>query len=77
MHNKNQVNETAAKRKRTDFLITSVIFCVFIAAAAIAIFLVRKSPVGIGVGVICLVWLIYSFTKQIKKFRASENEDTK
>lgn len=67
MHNKNQVNKTAAKRKRTDFLITSVIFCVFIAAAAVAIFLVRRNPVGIAVGCVCIVWMIYSFIKSTKK----------
>ena len=38
MYNKNQSPEEIKQRKRTDFLITSVIFCVFIVAAAVAIF---------------------------------------
>lgn len=77
MDNKNLSPEQVKQRKRTDFLITSVIFCVFILAAAVAIFFVRTNPVGVIVGIVCLLWLIYSFVKQIKKFRSSENNDTK
>ena len=65
------------QRKRTDFIITSVIFCVFIIAAAVAIFFVRTNPVGVVVGIVCLLWLVYSFAKQIKKYKASVNEDKK
>ena len=77
MYNNNQSPEEIKQRKRTDFIITSVIFCVFIIAAAVAIFFVRTNPVGVVVGVVCLLWLVYSFVKQIKKYKASANEDKK
>jgi threonine/homoserine/homoserine lactone efflux protein len=77
MHNKNQSPEEIKQRKRTDFLITSVIFCVFIVAAAVAIFFVRTNPVGVIVGIVCLAWLIYSFVKQIKKYKSETDEEKK
>ena len=77
MYNNNQSPEEIKQRKRTDFIITSVIFCVFIIAAAVAIFFVRTNPVGVVVGIVCLLWLVYSFVKQIKKYKASVNEDKK
>lgn len=73
----NQSPEEEKRRKRTDFLITSVAFCVFIAAAAVAIFFVRSNPVGVVVGLACLAWLVYSFVKQIKKYKAETNEEKK
>ena len=77
MDNKNLSPEQVKQRKRTDFLITSVIFCVFILAAAVAIFFVRTNPVGVIVGIVCLLWLVYSFVKQIKKYKSETDEDKK
>ena len=77
MYNENRSQKDAKQQKRTDFLITSVIFCVFIIAAAVAIFFVRKNPVGIIVGIVCLAWLIYSFVKQIKKYKSETNDEKK
>ena len=77
MDNKNLSPEQIKQRKRTDFLITSVIFCVFIVAAMVAIFFVRTNPVGVALAVICLIWLIYSFAKQIKKYKSEMNEENK
>lgn len=77
MYNKNRSPEEIKQRKRTDFLITSVIFCVFIVAAAVAIFLVRTNPVGVIVGIVCLLWLVYSFVKHIKKYKYEMSEDKK
>lgn len=67
MYNEKQTYETAAKRRKTDFLITSAIFLLFIIAAGVAIFFVRRNPIGIAVGCVCTVWLIYSFIKSMKK----------
>lgn len=77
MLNKNQPQKDAKQQKRTDFLITSVIFCVFIVAAAVAIFFMRTNPVGVIVGIVCLAWLIYSFVKQIKKYKSETDEEKK
>ena len=77
MLNKNQPQKDTKQQKRTDFLITSVIFCVFIVAAAVAIFFMRTNPVGVIVGVVCLAWLIYSFVKQIKKYKSETDEEKK
>lgn len=73
----NQSPEEIKQRKKTNFLITSVIFCVFIVAAAVAIFLVRTNPVGVIVGIVCLLWLVYSFVKQIKKYKSETDEKNK
>ena len=73
----NQSPEEIKQRKKTNFLITSVLFCVFIIAAVVAIFFVRTNPVGIAVGVGCLLWLVYSFVKQIKKYKSEMSEDNK
>ncbi len=67
MYNEKHIYDVAARRRRTDFLITSVIFLVFIAAAGVAIFFVRQNPIGVAVGCVCIVWLIYSFVKSMKK----------
>lgn len=67
MYNEKHVYESAAKRRRTDFLITSVIFLVFIIAAGVAIFFVRHNPIGIAAGCVCIVWLTYSFAKSMKR----------
>ena len=77
MLNKNQPQKDTKQQKRTDFLITSVIFCVFIVAAAVAIFFMRTNPVGVIVGIVCLAWLIYSFVKQIKKYKSETDEEKK
>lgn len=77
MLNKNQPQKDTKQQKRTDFLITSVIFCVFIVAAAVAIFFMRTNPVGVIVGIVCLVWLIYSFVKQIKKYKSETDGEKK
>ena len=77
MYNNNQSPEEIKQRKRTDFIITSVIFCVFIIAAAVAIFFVRTNPVGVVVGIVCLLWLAYSFVKQIKKYKSETDEKNK
>lgn len=66
-YSEKQVYEAAARRRRTDFLITSVIFAVFIAAALVAIFFVRENFIGVAVGVVCLIWLIYSYAKSMKR----------
>ncbi len=67
MYNKKEVYEAAASRRRTDFLITSVIFLAFIIAAGVAIYFVRSNPLGVGVGAVCIVWLIFSLVKSLKK----------
>ncbi len=67
MYNEKHIYEAASRRRRTDFLITSVIFLVFIAAALVAIFFVRDNLIGVAIGAVCLVWLIYSFLKSMKK----------
>ena len=77
MYNENRSQKDAKQHKRTDFLITSVIFCVFIIAAAVAIFFVRTNPVGVIVGIVCLAWLIYSFVKQIKKYKSETDAEKK
>lgn len=77
MLNKNQPQKDTKQQKRTDFLITSVIFCVFIVAAAVAIFFMRTNPVGVIVGIVCLAWLIYSFVKQIKKYKSETDGEKK
>ena len=77
MLNQNQRQKDAKQQKRTDFLITSVIFCVFIVAAAVAIFFMRTNPVGVIVGIVCLAWLIYSFVKQIKKYKSETDGEKK
>ena len=77
MDNKNLSPEQIKQRKRTDFLITSVCFCVFIVAAMVAIFFVRANPVGVIVGIVCLLWLVYSFVKQIKKYKSETDEEKK
>ena len=77
MLNKNQPQKDTKQQKRTDFLITSVIFCVFIVAAGVAIFFMRTNPVGVIVGIVCLAWLIYSFVKQIKKYKSETDEEKK
>ena len=77
MLNENQPQKDTKQQKRTDFLITSVIFCVFIAAAAVAIFFMRTNPVGVIVGIVCLAWLIYSFVKQIKKYKSESDGEKK
>ena len=77
MLNKNQPQKDTKQQKRTDFLITSVIFCVFIVAAGVAIFFVRTNPVGVVIGAVCLAWLIYSFVKQIKKYKSETNDEKK
>ena len=42
-----------------------------------AIFFVRTNPVGVIVGIVCLLWLIYSFVKQIKKYKSETDEEKK
>lgn len=67
MYNEKHIYEAAARRRRTDFLITSVIFLVFIIGAVAAIFFVRDNFIGVIIGIVCLVWLMYSFFKSMKK----------
>ena len=77
MSNEIQTKEELARRKRTDFLITSVIFCVLIAAAIATVFYVRANTSALVVSIVCLLWLIYSFVKQIKKFKSGKDEEKK
>ena len=75
MNDQHLTPEEIARRKRTDFLITSVIFCLLIIAGAVAAFYVRTRTPALIVSIICVLWLIYSFIKQIKKFLSEKNNN--
>lgn len=77
MDNRNLTPEEIARRKRTDFLITSVIFCILIAAGVGAAIYVRAKTPALIVSVVCVIWLMYSFVKQIKKFISERDNEKK
>ena len=77
MNNQNLTPEEIARRKRTDFLITSVIFCILIAAGVGAAIYVRAKTPALIVSIICVFWLIYSFAKQIKKYLSEKDTNKK
>ena len=73
----NLTPEEIARRKRTDFIITSVIFCALIIAGIAAAFYVRTKTPALIVSIICVAWLVYSFVKQIKRYLTEKNADKK
>lgn len=59
--------EEAAKNRKTDFIITSCVYAVIIAAAVVAIILLIGNPVALIAGIVALVWIIATFIGLLKK----------
>ena len=57
----------AAKNRKTDFIITLTVYAVIIAAAIVAVILLRENPVAVIAGTVALVWIIATLVRLLKK----------
>lgn len=57
-----------AMQRKTDFIITLVIYAAMLAAAIAAIVLLRANTVGVIICAICLACMIFKLVKTLKKF---------
>ena len=56
-----------AVQRKTDFIITAVIYAVMIVASITAIILLRANTVGVVICAVCLACIIYKLIKTLKK----------